>query len=272
MRAALLTSFLLVSFVALSACGSSKDKAEEQARQQAEEQKAAAEAQQKFNQFCGNPVRFPVSQKCVEVAGPQGAMLRRQSDLTVALWRACSLTPASAETIRQEITARGGANNTVSQQIISGMERAEQNSDSPCVRADLRDLDCVAGNGDACAHARSSDPECAAWMSDPDTQARIKCLQHAVVNSACSQAQPAGYLGAEMRRGTSPTAAGAFSDTQARQEDCRKMENACLHTWDECAQAKDALNQFIKQEQARARAEAAKAKDKDKDKDKDDDK
>lgn len=265
MRAALITSFLLVSIVALSACGSSKHKAEEQARQQAAEQKAAADAEQRFRKLCGDPIRFPISQQCIAMAGPRGPMLRRQSDLTVALWRACSLTPTSAETIRQEVTARGGANTPVSQQLISGMERAEQNSDSPCVRADLRDLDCVAGNGDACAHARSSDPECAAWMNDPDTQARIQCLQRAVTNSACAnRQQAAGYLGAEIGGGGSQAASsGFFSDSQAREEDCRKIENACLHTYDECAQAKAALNLFIKQAQAHVRGQAENEKSKD---------
>ena len=251
MRAARITSFLLVLLVALSACGSSKDKAEEQAQQQAAELKAAAEAQQRFRKVCGNPIHFPVSQQCVAMAGANGAALRRESDLTVALWRACSLTPTSAETIRQEITARGGGNNQVSQQIIVGMERAEQNSDSPCVRADLRDLDCVAGNGDACAHARSSDPECTAWMNDYDTQARIKCLQRAVTDSACASRQ------------TSATSTGYLSDSQAREEDCRKMENACLHTFDECAHAKTALGQFVKLEQARSHAQAEKEKSQD---------
>ena len=229
MRAALTTTFLLVSMVAISGCGSSAKKAEEAAHAQA----TANDQRADFKKRCGDPIHFPISDECVHLAGSDGPSLRHQSDLTVAIWRACALTPSSAETIRQELVARGDARTAVGQKMIGEMERTEQHSDSPCVVADLRDLNCVAGNSEACESARNSDPSCSAWLSDVDTQLRLQCLDKAVHYPACiAQPPPEG-------------AADYFSDSQAQADDCRRIERACLHTFDECANAKDALELFL---------------------------
>jgi hypothetical protein len=219
--------------IAVSGCGSSSDK---RAAAAAAAQKASVPAidlRAEFKKRCGDPVRFPISDECVQLAGDQGPTLKRQSELTIAVWRACSLTPSSAETIRQELVAKGGAKSPVGQKLIGEMERTEQHSDSPCVAADLRDLDCVAGNSDACANARDSDPACVAWQNDGNTQSRLHCIDRAVHDSACIVK-------------TSDDAANSVSDSDAQAEDCRRIEKACLHTFDECSNAKDALDQFLK--------------------------
>jgi hypothetical protein len=234
MRAVLATSFLLVSMFVFSGCGSSSKNeagAEIQATQPADLRQHAD-----FKKRCGDPTRFPISDECVQLAGADGARLRRQSDLTMAMWRACALTPTSAETIRQEVTARGQAKTQLGQTMIGEMERTEQHSDSPCVAADLRDLDCVAGNSDACEMARQNDSGCAAWQADADTQERLHCIDRAVHDPACLASQQAG-------QGDSP--GSGISDAQAQADDCRRMENACLHTFDECSNAKDALEGFL---------------------------
>lgn len=234
MRAALITSLLLVSIVAIFGCGSSSRKAEAQAAQAQAAQSATSERRAEFKKRCGDPVHFPISDECVRLAGDRGPSLRRESDLTVAMWRACALIPSSAETIRQDLVAKGTAKTSIGQKMIGEMERTEQHSDSPCVAADLRDLDCVAGNSEACEAARSSDPACMAWLNDNDTQARLHCIDRAGHNPACM---------------AKPLEAGAtsyFSDSQAQAEDCRRIEKACLHTFDECANAKDALEAFLK--------------------------
>ncbi len=239
MRAVLNTPLLLVTIIGIvaaagiSACGSSANKAEAeaaQARSVAANEKRAAD----FKKRCGDPVHFPISDDCVRLADERGPALRRQSDLTVAVWRDCALTPSSAETIRQELVAKGSAKTSVGQKMIGEMERTEQHSDSPCVVADLRDLDCVAGNAEACQSARNADPSCVAWLNDNDTQARLHCIDRAVHDSACTaKPPPAG-------------AAIYFSDSQKEAEDCRRIEKACLHTFDECSNAKDALESFLK--------------------------
>ena len=230
MRAALTTSFLLVSMLLLSGCGSSSQKAEADASQA----QAAVAQRADFKKCCGDPIRFPISDECLRLAGNDGPRLRRQNDLTVAMWRACAMLPSSAETIRQEAIARGDAKTEVGQKLIGEMERTEQHSDSPCVAADLRDLDCVAGNAEACENARNSDPGCTAWLSDNDTQQRLHCLSRAVHDQSCLAKQPEG------------AAARYFSDAPREAEDCRRVESACLHTFDECSTAKDALEHFLK--------------------------
>jgi hypothetical protein len=234
MRAVLTTSFLLVSIVAIFGCGSSSKKAEAEAAQAQAAQKAAMDLHTEFKKRCGDPVRFPVSEECVRLADDQGSSLKRQSDLAVAMWRACALIPSSAETIRQELVAKGSARSAVGQKMIGEMERTEQHSDSPCVVADLRDLDCVAGNSEACEAARNADPACTAWLNDNDTQARLHCIDRAVHDPACMAKPP------------EEGAANYFSDSPAQAEDCRRIEKACLHTFDECANAKDALELFLK--------------------------
>jgi len=178
---------------------------------------------------------MPISDACVQLAGDEGPQLKRRSDLTVAVWRNCALIPSSAETIRQELVAKGGAKTSVGQKMIGEMERTEQHSDSPCVAADLRDLDCVAGNAEACENARNSDPACIAWLNDSDTQQRLHCLSRAVHDQSC-MAQQSGA-------GEAPS---YFSDAPREAEDCRHIEEACLHTFDECSSAKDALDNFLK--------------------------
>jgi hypothetical protein len=236
MRAALTTSFLLVSMLLLSGCGSSSQKAAADASQA----QAALAQRTDFTKRCGDPIRFPISDECAQLAGNAGPQLRRQSDLTVAVWRACAMIPSSAETIRQEAVARGDAKTEVGQKMIGEMERTEQHSDSPCVAADLRDLDCVAGSSDACDNARNSDPACTAWLNDNDTQERIHCIDRAVHDPACMAAQQA-----QSSDQNDSAAANALSDTQAQADDCRRMQDACLHTFDECANAKDALAAFL---------------------------
>jgi hypothetical protein len=244
MRATLTTWFVLVSIVAVSSCGSSAKKAEEEAAAADAAQKAAVAQREAFKKRCGDPVRFPLSDECARLAGDQGPDLRRQSDLTVAVWRGCALTPSSAETIRQELFAKGSAKSAIGQKMIGEMERTEQHSDSPCVVADLRDLDCVAGNSESCENARNSDPECLAWMNDNDTQARLHCLDRAVHDSTCAAKAPAE----DSDQDDDSSSANYFSDSPARAEDCRRIEKACLHTFDECANAKDALDAFLKQQ------------------------
>ena len=230
-----LTSMLLVSIFLLTSCGPSAKKAAEDAAQAQAAQNAAAQQRAQFEKRCGNPVRFPISDECVRMAGDRGASLRRQSDLTVAVWRACALTPSSAETIRQDLVAKGSAKTTIGQKMIGEMERTEQHSDSPCVAADLRDLDCVAGNPEACESARNADPSCVAWLNDNDTQGRIHCIDRAVHAQSC------------MAKAPEDATASYFSDSQAQAEDCRRIEKACLHTLDECANAKNLLEAFIKE-------------------------
>jgi hypothetical protein len=250
MRATPTTLFLLVSIIATASmvtvggCGSSAKKAEEDAAAAQAAQKAAVEQRTTFKKRCGDPPRFPVSDECARLAGDQGPDLKRQSDLTVAVWRACALTPSSAESIRQELVAKGSAKSPVGQKMIGEMERTEQHSDSPCVAADLRDLDCVAGNSETCENARNSDPECVAWLNDNDTQSRLHCLDRAVHDSACASGASAN---------DSDDDSGGenyFSDNPRRAEDCRRIKKACLHTFDECANAKDALEAFLKQQKS----------------------
>ncbi len=242
MRAALISSFLVVSIVSIFGCASSSKKAE--GAQAQATQKAVLDQRAEFKKRCGDPAHFPISEACVRLAGDRGPSLRHESDLTVAVWRACSLTPSSAETIRQELAAKGGAKTAVGQKMIGEMERTEQHSDSPCVVADLRDLDCVAGNSEACENARNADPACTAWLNDGDTQLRLHCIDRAVHYPACMAKQPA------------EGAADYFSDSQAQAEDCRRIERACLHTFDECANAKDALESFLKSQKSEPRRPA----------------
>ena len=188
MRAALISSFLVVSIVSIFGCASSSKKAE--GAQAQATQKAVLDQRAEFKKRCGDPAHFPISEACVRLAGDRGPSLRHESDLTVAVWRACSLTPSSAETIRQELAAKGGVKTAVGQKMIGEMERTEQHSDSPCVVADLRDLDCVAGNSEACENARNADPACTAWLNDGDTQLRLHCIDRAVHYPACMAKQP----------------------------------------------------------------------------------
>ena len=235
---ALLLSLLLVSAIAACGCGSSSKKAEAEAAQQQAAQQEASAQRAEFQKRCGNPVHFPVSDECVRMAGHEGPELRRRSDLTTAVWRNCALTPSSAESIRQELIAKGSAKTPIGQKMIGEMERTEQHSDSPCVMADLRDLDCVAGNAEACDTARNNDPACVAWLNDQDTQERLHCIDRAVHDQACMARPPASDDEAETTN--------ALSDAPAEAEDCRRMETACLHTFDECANAKDALERALK--------------------------
>jgi hypothetical protein len=239
-RAAVTTSFLLASMAVISGCGSSVKKAEHQAAQEQSSQKAAVEQRANFKKRCGDPLQFPVSDECARLAGSDGPALRRQSDLTMAVWRACALTPSSAETIRQDLVAKGAAKSTVGQKMIGEMERTEQHSDSPCVVADLRDLDCVGGNSEACESARNADPACVAWMNDNDTQARLRCINRAVHDQVCMAKAP------DSDNGENAAGASYFSDSQVQAEDCVRMEKSCLHSFDECSNAKDALALFLK--------------------------
>ena len=242
MRATLIVSSLLVSILIVPGCGSS-NKLDVKTSEKTENQ-AAPPQRADFKKRCGEPVRFPISDECGQLAGNAGPRLRRQSDLTVAVWRACAMIPSSAETIRQEAIARGDAKTEVGQKMIGEMERTEQHSDSPCVVADLRDLDCVAGNSDACETARNSDPGCTAWFNDNDTQQRLHCIDRAVHDPACmatQQAESSDQPAAQLDSG----AANALSDAHAQAEDCRRMEDACLHSFDECANARDALQSFL---------------------------
>jgi len=240
MRATLTTAvFLLVSTFLFSGCGSSAQNTEAQTSQSP----AVLQQRADFTKRCGDPVRFPIGDQCVALAGADGARLRRESDLTLAMWRACAMLPTSAETIRREALARGDAQTEVGRKMIGEMERTEQHSDSPCVAADLRDLDCVAGNSDACETARNSDSGCVAWLNDGDTQERLRCLDRAVHDPACMSTQQAES--APTPPGQDLGAADALSDVRAEAEDCRRMENACLPTFDECSRAKDALEAFL---------------------------
>jgi hypothetical protein len=233
MRAAPITFLLLVSTIASSGCGFWPDKSGADAAAAQKTSVTAVDARAEFKKRCGDPIRFPITDECVQLAGDQGSTLKRQGELTAAVWRACSLTPSSAETIRQDLTAKGGAKSPIGQKLIGEMERTEQNSDSPCVAADLRDLDCVAGNSDACANARDSDTACVAWLNDGDTQSRLNCIDRAVHDSACIVKAP-------------DDATNSVTDSDPQAEDCRRIEKACLHTFDECSDAKDALDQFLK--------------------------
>jgi hypothetical protein len=244
-----LPSLLLVATIVMSAtwgCGSSSKNAVAEERQQAAEQGALAQRAE-FQKRCGNPVRFPISDECVRMAGDQGPELRRRSDLTMAVWRSCALTPSSAESIRQELIAKGTAKTPIGQKMIGEMERTEQHSDSPCVMADLHDLDCVAGSAEACETARNNDPACVAWLNDQDTQERLHCIDRAVHDQACMAKAPASDNDVDSG------AANAFSDAPEEEEDCRRMETACLHTFDECANAKDALQRALKPQKSPAR-------------------
>jgi hypothetical protein len=251
MRATPTTLALLVSIVAISSmigisgCGVFARKAQTQDAKAQTEQQATAVRHAQFKKQCGDPVRFPITDQCVRLAGDQGPSLKRQSDMIVAVWRACALTPSSAESIRQELTAKGSAKSPVGQKLIGEMERTEQHSDSPCVVADLSDLDCVAGNSETCESARNSNPECVAWLNDNDTQTRIHCIDRALHSPACV----ASAATQDSEQGGSG-AASYFSDSRAQAEDCRRIEKACLHSFDECANAKDALEAFLKQQKA----------------------
>lgn len=235
----LFAALLVASVIAFCACGSSsKDEQEKppEAKPNAPAvQERAAELRKMRDAACGNPIQFPVSERCVELSGKDGAVLKKQNELSVAVWRNCALTPASAEAIRRETIARGSANTAMGRRIIGEMERTEKDSDSPCVRADMRDPDCIAGDMDACARARSNDKACLAWFHDPDTQKRIDCLSRAAQNSVCAQTASA----------EAGSGAGYLSDAQQLADDCRRAQNACLHTFDECADAKDALDKFV---------------------------
>jgi hypothetical protein len=247
MRAVLLTSFLLVSIIGICGCGSSSRTAESTAAETL--QKSAVQLPE-FKKQCGDPVHFPITDECVRLAGDRGASLRRQSDLTVAVWRSCALIPSSAETIRQELVGKGSSKTALGQKMIGEMERTEQHSDSPCVLADLGDLDCVAGNSEACETARNADPGCMAWMGDNDTQERLHCIDRAVHDSACMVKSPAANSSSHTDSDNSAqldsSSANYFSDSKAQAEDCRRIEKACLHTFDECANAEDALQAFLK--------------------------
>ena len=231
---------MLVAVIATCGCGSSSGKSEAEAAHQQASQQAALAQRAEFQKRCGNPIRIPTSDECVRMAGNDGPELRRRSDLTMAVWRSCALIPSSAESIRQELIAKGGARTAIGQKMIGEMERTEQHSDSPCVMADLRDLDCVAGSAEACETARNNDPACTGWLNDQDTQARLRCIDRAVHDQACA-AKPAPD-------DDESHASSAFSDAPAEAEDCRRMETACLHTFDECGNAKDALDRFLKQQ------------------------
>jgi hypothetical protein len=235
MRAAPAISILLGSMLVFSGCGAASKKA---AAEPVQAQQTAPDQHADFKKRCGDPIRLPINDECVQLGGADGVRLRRQSDLTMAMWRACALTPTSAETIRQQVTARGEAKTPIGQQMIGEMERTEQHSDSPCVAADLRDLDCVAGNSDACETARQNDSGCSAWQSDNDTQERLHCIDRAVHDPACLATQQA-------QAGQGDSSDADLSDTHAQADDCRRMENACLHTFDECSNAKDALQNFL---------------------------
>jgi hypothetical protein len=247
MRALLTSLLLLVSMATIVGCGSSSKKAEAEAAQTQAAQQAEL-GRSDFKKRCGDPVRLPVSDECVRLAGDEGPKLRRRSDLTVAVWRNCALIPSSAESIRQDLIAKGGAKTPVGQKMIGEMERTEEHSDSPCVAADLRDLDCVAGNSEACETARNADPACVAWLNDNDTQQRLRCIDRAVHDQSCMAKQPASDDDSDQNGDSG--AANYFSDAPAQAEDCRRIETACLHTFDECANAKDALDAFLKQKTA----------------------
>lgn len=239
----LCAALLFASIVTLCACGSSskdeQDKPPPPKPGPAELQEKAAELAKKRDTACGNPVRYPVSDECLQLAANDAPILRKANELTIAVWRSCALTPASAEAIRRETIARGSANTEMGKRIISEMERTERDSDSPCVRADMSDPDCIAGDMDACSRARSNDKACLAWFHDPDTQKRIECLSRSARNAVCVQA-----ASAETGSGSD---GGYFSDAQQLADDCRRAQNACLHTFDECADAKDALDKFLAQ-------------------------
>jgi len=245
MRAPLPSLLLVAAMVTFATygCGSSSKKAEAEAAHQQAAQQAALAQRAEFQKRCGDPIRFPISDECVRMAGDAGPELRRRSELTMAVWRSCALIPSSAESIRQELIAKGTAKTPIGQKMIGEMERTEQHSDSPCVMADLRDLDCVAGNAEACETARNNDPACVAWLNDQDTQERLHCIDRAVHDQACMAKPPASDDDSE--------AANALSDAHAEEEDCRRMETACLHTFDECANAKDALERTLKPQKSR---------------------
>ena len=237
----LVAVLLAASILTICACGSSSNDEQEKPAEQPNPvavQERAAELKKMRDEACGNPVRFPVTQRCIDLSGDDGPALKRENDLRIAVWRNCALTPASAEAIRRETIARGTAKSEMGRQIIREMERTEKDSDSPCVRADMRNPDCVAGDMNACARARANDKACLAWFRDPDTQKRIDCLNRIERNSVCAQA-----ASAESARGSG----GYLSDAQQLANDCARAQNSCLHTFDECADAKSALDKFLAQ-------------------------
>lgn len=244
----LFPALLAASILALLACGSSSkdEQAQPPPNPNAAELQAKAELRRKRDAVCGNPLRFPVSDECLKMAQHDAPILIKQNDLTLAVWRNCALTPASAEAIRRETIAKGTADSAMGRRIIAEMERTEKNSDSPCVRADLNDPDCMAGDVNACAQARSNDKACIAWFHDPDTRKRIQCLGETANSSICAQAAAA----------ESQSDGGPLSDAQQLEDDCRRAQNACLHTFDECANAKDALDKYLAQINRGAKAGA----------------
>ena len=237
MRTLVITTFPLVAMILISGCGSSAKKTEAPPEPP---KPPVVDTIAEFKKRCGDPVIFPLSKECEQLAGDRGPQLRRESDLILAMWRVCALTPGSAETIRQEIVARGGSRSEVGQRMIGEMERTEQHSDSPCVAADLRDLDCVAGNSDACAKSRDADPGCVAWTNDEDTQLHLKCIARVIKDPVCASSNNSANESAASDNES------VASDSEAQAADCQRMEKSCLHTLDECANAHDALQSLTK--------------------------
>jgi hypothetical protein len=192
---------------------------------------------ERIERACGNPIRFPVSDECLQAAGRQSPVLKAENDLMMNIWRACSMTPASAESIRQELAVKGGDRTPMGEKIILEMERSETSPDSPCVQADKRDPKCTNGDAGACKSARDNDRACRAWLEDNDTTHRLECLRHAEDTAACAPSAPS-----ESTERDAPEVMPFVPDE--RMNECIRAREECLHSVDDCAKAKYALQLY----------------------------
>jgi hypothetical protein len=109
-----------------------------------------------IDETCGNPTRFPVSQECVALMGdPDGSLLQRKSDLTMAVWRACPSTDPCGR--------------------LEACQKAESvKPDNPKFET----------RSDECARAQQTDYSCSSLQKDPEYVRRSQAISECVKNLA----------------------------------------------------------------------------------------
>jgi hypothetical protein len=112
-------------------------------------------AKSTMDEACGNPVRWPISQECVNLLGPRGSLFQEKSDRVMAVWRAC---PSAAP------CGNFGACKKLQSLTVGTQEYESQRAD--------------------CRGAQGADYSCSALQKDPEFQRRGRAASECLKNMA----------------------------------------------------------------------------------------
>ena len=143
---------------------------------------AEPDSHQQIKNTCGDSIRYPVTDNCAVLCGKFAPVLRRKSDLIMAVWRECP-NYQSLEDDRLNLQRYGVLNSAFGlRQIAEDTARTQREHDAgtpsmpahPCSISKSTALACAERGAD-CAPAQNVDPWCNAYWSDPEIQRQASC-------------------------------------------------------------------------------------------------